>query len=134
VRACIRRIAVEVDARDLTLHAHGEVPAPARYADETMAPMPAYANALPWPPGSHVVADGIDVARDFMPWHLWILQPRPETFFDKHVTVANAARLDFHTHLPSARLRHNPLDQFPLSARFTDLRRLHGCRHTGPSA
>ena len=134
MRACIRRIAVEVDARDLTLHAHGEVPAPARYADETMAPMPAYANALPWPPGSHVVADGIDVARDFMPWHLWILQPRPETFFDKHVTVANAARLDFHTHLPSARLRHNPLDQFPLSARFTDLRRLHGCRHTGPSA
>jgi len=31
--------------------------------------MPADAYTLPWPPGSHVVADGIDVARDFMPWH-----------------------------------------------------------------
>jgi len=34
-----------------------------------MAAMPADANALPWPPGANVVADGIDVARDFMPWH-----------------------------------------------------------------
>ena len=126
--------AVEVDARDLALHAHGEVPAPARCADETMSTMPADANALPLPPGANVVADGIDVSRDFMPWHTWILQPRPETFFDKHVTVANATRLDFHAHLPSARLRKNTLDQFPLSARFTDLRRLHCCRHTCSSA
>src|SRR5437764_2510675 len=122
--------AVEVEARDLAMHAHGEVPAPALVADETMATMPADTHTLPWPPGSHIIADGIDVSGDFMTWHTWILQPRPETFFDKHVAVANAARLDFHAHLPSARLRNNTLDQFPISARFTYLRRLHFCRHT----
>jgi hypothetical protein len=89
--------------------------------------MPAYAHALPWPPGSNVVADGIDVSRDFMTWHTWIRKPRPETFFDKHVAVANAARFYFHAHLPSARLRKNTLDQFLISTRLTDLRRLHWC-------
>ena len=52
-----------------------------------MSAMPAYADALTLPPGSHVVADGIDVPRDFMTWHTWILKPRPETFFDKHVAA-----------------------------------------------
>jgi hypothetical protein len=99
-----------------------------------MSTMPAYANALAWPPGSHVVADGIDVSRDFMTWHTWIRKPRPEPVFDKHVAVAHAARFDFHAHVPSARLRHHTLDQFPLATRLTDLRRLHGCRHTGSSS
>src|SRR5262249_16726128 len=67
--------AVEVEARDLALHAHGEVPAPALVADETMSPMPADAHTLPWPPRSNVVAHRIDVSCDFMTWHTWILQP-----------------------------------------------------------
>src|SRR6266508_1035024 len=117
--------AVEVEASDLSMHAHGEVPAPARCADETMSTMPAHTHALPFIPCGDVVADGIDVSRDFMTWHTWIRKPRPETFFDKHVAVANAARVYFHAHLPSARLRNHTLDQFPLSTRLTDLRRLH---------
>jgi hypothetical protein len=122
--------AVEIDARDLSLHAHGEVPAPALCADETMAATPADAHALPWPPGDHVVTDGIDVSRDFMPGHTGLLQARPEPVFDQHVAVANATRFDFHAHVPSARLRNNPLDHFPFSTRFPYLRRLHCCRHT----
>src|SRR5262245_5388992 len=112
------------------MYAHGEVPAPAQFADETMSPMPADSNALPLPPCDHVVADGIDVSRDFMTWYTWIRKPRPETVFDKHVAVANAARFYLHAHLPSARLRNNTLDQFPISTRFADLRRLHCRRHT----
>jgi hypothetical protein len=95
-----------------------------------MSAMPAHTNALPLPPCDNVVADGIDVSRDFMTWHTRILKPRPETFFDKHVAVANAARFYFHAHVPGVRLRNNTLDQFPLSTRFTYLRRLHFCRHT----
>src|SRR2546426_6800857 len=77
--------AVEVDTSDLALHAHREVPPPARVAHETMAAMPADAHALSWPPGAHVVTDGIDVSRDFIPGHTGILKSRPETVFDKHV-------------------------------------------------
>jgi hypothetical protein len=84
-----------------------------------MSTMPADANALSLPRCDNVVADGIDVSRDFMTRHTWIRKPRPETFFYKHVAVANAARFDFHAHLPSARLRNHTLDQFPLSTRFT---------------
>jgi hypothetical protein len=75
-----------------------------------MAAMPADANALPFLPCGDVVADGIDASGDFMPWHAGILQPRPETVLDKHVAVANAARLDLHAHVPSVRLRNNTLD------------------------
>src|SRR5262245_54594702 len=50
-----------------------------------------------------------------MPWHTWILKPWPETFFDKHVAVVNAARLDLHAHLPSVGLRDITLYQFPVS-------------------
>ena len=89
--------------------------------------MPADAHALPLPPCAHVVADGIDVSRDFMPWHTGILQPGPETFFDKHVAVANAACFDFHAHLPGAGLRDIALYQFPVSTGLADLRRFH-CR------
>src|SRR2546425_1937848 len=64
-----------------------------------------------------------------MPWHTWIRKPRPEPFFDKHVAVAHAARLDFHAHLPSARLRNNTLDQFPISTGLAYLRCLHFRRH-----
>jgi hypothetical protein len=99
-----------------------------------MAAMPADANALPFMPCGDVVADGIDASGDFMPWHAGILQPRPETVLDKYVAVANAARLDFHAHVPGARLRNTMLDQFPLSTRLTYLRRLHCCRHTCSSA
>ena len=122
--------AIEIDARDLAIDAHGEVPALALCADETMAAMPADAHALPWPPCSHVVADGIDVARDFMPWHPRILQPRPETFFDKHIAVAHAARLDFHAHVPSVGLRDIALDHFPVSMGCAYLR----CLHCGTSS
>jgi hypothetical protein len=91
-----------------------------------MASMPADAHTLPGPPCAHVVTDGINASCDFMTWHPRIRQPRPETFFDKQVAVAHAARLDFHSHVPSARLRNHPLDHFPISTWFTDLRCLHG--------
>jgi hypothetical protein len=99
-----------------------------------MATMPADTHALPWPPSSHVVADGIDVARDFMPGHPRIQQPGPVTFFDKYIAVAHAARLDFHPHLPSIGLRDSALNQFPVSMGCAHLYCLHCGTHHGSSS
>src|SRR5262245_29865571 len=112
------------------MDAHREVTPPALCAHETMAAMPADAHALPWPPCAHVVADGIDVSRDFMPWHTWILQSRPEPLFHEHITMANAAGFDFHAHVPGAGLRNRAFYQFPISTGLADLRRFHCRRHT----
>src|SRR4051794_28661130 len=38
--------AVEIDPGDLAIDAHGEIPAPARFADETMPSVPAHTDAL----------------------------------------------------------------------------------------
>jgi hypothetical protein len=66
-----------------------------------------------------------------MPGHPWILKPGPETFLDKSITVANPARIYFHAHLPSARVRDITLYHFPVSAGFAYLRRFHFGSHTG---
>jgi hypothetical protein len=94
-----------------------------------MSAMPAYANALPWPPCYNVVADGIDVSSDFMTWHPWILKPGPETLFNEHITMANAACFYFHANLPGAGLRNIAFYQFPISTGLAYLRRLHFRRH-----
>ena len=91
--------AVEIDTGDFAIHAHREIAAPALFADETMSAMPADANALTFLPGGDVVSDRVDLPGDFMTRHAWILQSGPETFFDKHVAVANAARFHFHANL-----------------------------------
>ena len=70
-----------------------------------MSAMPADADALTLLPCGDVAADRIDASGDFMTRHARILKPGPETFFDEHIAVANAARFDFHAHLPGARLR-----------------------------
>ena len=91
--------------------------------------MPAYADALTFLPFRDVAADRIDASRDFMTRHTRILEPGPQTLFDEHIAVANAARLHFHANLPGARLRNVALHQFPVSARFADLRRFHSHVH-----
>src|SRR5207244_2344055 len=49
----------------------------------------------------------------------------PQTFFDKHIAVANAACLDFHANPPAARLRDVAFHQFKISTGFANLRRVH---------
>jgi hypothetical protein len=94
-----------------------------------MSAMPAYANALPLPPCSNVVADCIDVSSDFMTWHTWILKPGPETLLNEHITMANAACFYFHAHLPGAGLRNIAFYQFPISTGLAYLRRFHFRSH-----
>ena len=64
-----------------------------------MSAMPAHADALAFFPWRDVVADRIDAPGDFVTRHTRILNSGPETFFDQHVAMANAARLHFHAHL-----------------------------------
>jgi hypothetical protein len=67
--------------------------------------MPAHTDALIFLPFLHVATDCIDASPDFMTGHTRILKPGPETLFDEHIAVANAARLHLHANLSSARLR-----------------------------
>jgi hypothetical protein len=59
---------------------------------------PAYADALTFLPFRDVAADRIDASRDFMTRHTRILKPGPQTLFDDHIAVANAARLHLDAH------------------------------------
>src|SRR5207249_1058405 len=120
--------AVEIDARDLAIGAHCEIAAPALFALEAMSTVPPDTDAPTLFPASDAAADRIDPPGDFMARHTGILNPGPETFFDEHVAVANAARLHLHANLSRARLRDVAFYQFPISAWFADLRRLH-CIH-----
>jgi len=90
-----------------------------------MSAVPAYADPLTFFPLRDFVADCIDASRNFMTRHTRKLKPRPETFFDDKIAVANTARFHFHANLPRARLRDIAFHQFKISAGFANLRRLH---------
>src|SRR5437867_2800416 len=121
--------AVKIDARNLAIDAHSEIAAPALFADEIMSAMPADADALAFFPFRNPVADCIDAPGDLMTGHTRILKSGPQTFFDEHIAVANAACLHFHANLPSARLRDVAFHQFPISARLANLCCLHFRAH-----
>src|SRR5206468_11879439 len=97
--------AVEIDACHLAIHTHREVTAPALFALEAMATVPAYADALPNLPLRDAVADRVDAASNLMAWYTGVFKARPQSVFDKHVTMANPARLDLQPHLPQTRLQ-----------------------------
>src|SRR5207253_10128615 len=101
----------------LAMYTTSEIPAPTVFADETMTAMPAYADVLTFLPFRDVAAERIDASRDFMTRHTRILEPEPQTLFDEHIAVANAARLHFHTNLPSAGLRDFAFRNFKWSIR-----------------
>jgi hypothetical protein len=90
-----------------------------------MSAMPAYADALTLLPFNDISADRIDASADFMTRHTRILNSGPQTLFNEHVAVANAARLHFHADLAGARLRDVAFHQFKIPAGFADLGRLH---------
>jgi len=101
---------VEVKPGDLSIDAHGEITAPAQLAYETVSAMPADADALTFLPGRNTVTECIDVSCDFMTRHTGILKPGPETFLDQRIAMANAARFDFHAHLPNSWLGNIAFD------------------------
>src|ERR1043166_911003 len=96
--------AIKIDPRDLAINAHSEIAATALVTHKIMAAVPADADALVSFPVRHVISQGIDAPRNFMSWHTWILQPRPQTVFDQDIAMANAARVHFHPNLSCARL------------------------------
>src|ERR1700741_3857997 len=57
--------------------------------------------------------------------HTGILMPRPETFFDERVAMANAAGFDLHAHLARAGFGNVSLNEFPFTPCFAFLCCLH---------
>src|SRR6185369_16007354 len=101
---------IEIDAGHLAIDAHREVAAPAWFADETVSAVPAYADSLPGLPRGDGFAECVDASGDFVTRDARILKPRPLTFFDKSITVADAARFYLHANLSRSRLRDIALD------------------------
>src|SRR3989442_10154431 len=97
--------AIKVDAGDLSIDTHRKVSTPALFAHKTMAAMPTDTDALTSGPRSDVLAHCIDATRDFMTRDARILKPRPETFFDQRIAVANTACLNLPTYFPGNHLR-----------------------------
>src|SRR5262245_46588438 len=121
--------AVKVDAGNFAFETHGKVAFSTLLAHEAVPTMPTDTNPLTSCPGRHVIAQRIDAPANFMTWNTRILKPRPETVFDEHVAVTDAAGLNFNANLPCAWFRDISLNQFPISAGFTDLRCLHFVAH-----
>src|SRR5205814_3147120 len=117
--------AVEIDAGDFAIDAHGEIPAPALVANKAVTAVPAYSDSLAFRPLRDIASDRIDSTGNFMTRHTWILNSWPQAVLHQHIAVANATRFDFDANLPRSGLRDVALHQFPVSAGFADLRRLH---------
>jgi hypothetical protein len=75
-----------------------------------MSAVPAYANALACLPRGDVFADCVDASGDLVTRDARILKTRPQTFFDKRIAVADAARIYLHANLFWSRPRHIALD------------------------
>src|ERR1044072_52504 len=97
---------IEVNARDLAIDTHREVAATTLLAHETVITVPTDTDSLTNAPCSDVLAQRIDAPSNFMPGHTRILKSRPDAVFDERVAVTNPARINFHAHLPNARLRN----------------------------
>jgi hypothetical protein len=69
-----------------------------------------------------------------VPWNPRVTDPRPETLFDHHVTVANATRLDFNPNLSGPGIRDVALNNLPVPVRFTDLCGSHALHRNAPLA
>jgi hypothetical protein len=71
--------------------------------------------------GSHFVDD----ARDFVPGNARIPNSRPQAFFDKHITVANAAGFYLDAHMPRIELGNRTFGDLEVGAWFRNLRNFH---------
>jgi hypothetical protein len=94
-----------------------------------MSAMPADTDSLTCRPRGDAVAYCIDVSGDFMTRHTGILKAGPQTLFHQSIAVANAARINFHSHLPGVRVSDIALYQLPVSTWFAYLRCFHFHTH-----
>jgi len=89
--------------------------------------MPADSDSLPLLPHCDARSNFINDARNFVAGNTWILNPRQDTLFDEHVTVADATGHDLNAHLPSIGLRNSAIDDFELRSGLGNLCSLHEC-------
>lgn len=93
--------------------------------NEIVSAVPANTNTIPFLPICDAIAYRIDTSGDFMTGHSRILESGPKAFFDQNVTVANAAGINFYSHLSGTWLRNRAFYYFKITASFANL----GCFH-----
>src|SRR5262249_5441524 len=90
-----------------------------------VATMPTDTNPLSFFPSCNPSAQFIDDAGNFVARNPRILEARPEAFFDKHITVADPARLYFDAHLSRVRVGNGALDDLEINAGVRNLYHFH---------
>src|SRR4051794_19337601 len=83
--------AIDSDSRDDATFAKHKISAATGVAYKTVSAMPSHADPLSGFPVAYVRANYVDSSRDFVPGNSRKFNPRPETFFGKHIAVADAA-------------------------------------------
>jgi hypothetical protein len=117
---------IEADGGNLLELAEDEIAPAAWVALKAVSAMPSHSDPLAGLPKRDIAAHGIDAPGNFMSRNARILKSRPESFFDQHVTVANATGFDLDANLPASRLRDGTLNYFEISSGLADLDGLHG--------
>jgi hypothetical protein len=112
----------------LTGDASKELASPAMIAMPAVASVPAYSYSLARLQVWYAGPDCIDDACHFVAWDTRIFNPRPGSFLNERIAVANATSLDFDAHPSRAWIGDGPLDDFQRGVRAGDLGHAHG-RH-----
>src|SRR5439155_7567394 len=106
-------------------HAGKELAPLAMIATPAIAAVPADAHPLARFQLADARTDGIDDSGHFVARNSGILNPRPESFLDQRIAVADAARLDFDPDRSRARLRDRPFHNLNSALTPRDLRNPH---------
>src|SRR5438093_9323278 len=122
--------AVERDAgRQQRDFACKELALPAVIAIAAVAAVPANPDALASLPWLHAFAHSVNNSNHLVSRHTWILNTRPESFFDQRIAVTNSARIDLDPHPPRLRLGNISFNQFERPAGTRDLNNTHCFSH-----
>jgi len=97
-----------------------------------MAAVPADPGPLASRPTGNPFADRIDDSGDFMSRHPRVLDARPYSLLGHGIAVADAASLDFYTHLSNAGLFDLAFNEFKGAAGTSDLHDTHLCHNVSP--
>jgi len=116
---------VEVRIAQIDFVAEDEISAPASFAMKAMPSMPPHSHTLTGRPRAHIGSDSIDPSGDLMARNARILKSWPQTLFDHHIAVADAAGFHLDPNFSRARIRNVSFEDFPVSAGLAYLGNCH---------
>jgi hypothetical protein len=110
--------AVVADAADFYIATITKIATAAFATGIVVATMPADSDTLPFCPRGHACANFINDARDFVSRNARKLDSRQQSFFHKHIAVADATGLYFNAYLSCIGLKNLAIDDLKIPSRL----------------